>query len=237
MTAEELVQKGVVWLVDKPYKWTSFDAVNQLKKSLKLHFPKSKIKIGHAGTLDPLATGLLVVCAGRATKSITQIQDTEKEYTGTFYLGATTPSYDLETEINQTYSIENITLEKIKNAIPEFIGAHIQTPPAFSARKVQGKRAYKLARQGIDPELKSHQVYIREFEITRFEEHEIDFRITCSKGTYIRSIANDLGKKLGSGAHLIKLVRTRIGEFELTKAFSPDELANMIKTGEAFLIN
>jgi tRNA pseudouridine55 synthase len=195
MTPEELVQQGVVWLIDKPFEWSSFDAVNKLKSCLKHTFPKTKIKIGHAGTLDPLATGLLVICAGRATKRITQIQDAEKEYTGTIYLGETTPSYDRETEPDQTFDITGITLEKIKEAAATFLGAHIQTPPAFSARKIEGQRAYTLARKGIDPGIKPHQVYIREFEITRFEGHEIDFRITCSKGTYIRTMASDLGKK------------------------------------------
>lgn len=234
MTLEELTEQGVIWLIDKPYEWTSFDAVNKLKGCLKHVFPKSKIKIGHAGTLDPLATGLLVICAGKATKKITLIQDTEKEYTGTFYLGATRPSYDCETEIDQTFDISGITFEKIKETATTFLGDHIQTAPAFSARKVDGKRAYEMARKGVDPNLKPHQVFIREFDITRFEGHEIDFRVTCSKGTYIRTMASDLGKKLNNGAHLIKLVRTRIGEYELKNAVSPEEMVQKIRTGTAF---
>lgn len=234
MTLQELIEKGVVWLIDKPYGWSSFDAVNKIKGCLKYTFPKTKIKIGHAGTLDPLATGLLVVCAGKATKQITQIQDAEKEYTGTIYLGATTSSYDRETEVDQTFDISGITLEKIKEAASTFLGGHIQTAPAFSARKIEGKRAYEMARKGIDPGIKPHQVFIREFDITRFEGHEIDFRITCSKGTYIRTMASDLGKKLSNGAHLSKLVRTRIGEYELKNALSPDEMVARIRAGEVF---
>jgi tRNA pseudouridine55 synthase len=234
MTREELIEKGVVWLIDKPYEWSSFDAVNKIKTCFKHVFPKTKIKIGHAGTLDPLATGLLVVCAGRATKSITQIQDAEKEYTGTFFLGATTPSYDKETEVDDTFDISGITMKMVKEAASAFLGGHIQTPPAFSARKVNGKRAYTMARKGINPDIKPHQVFIREFEITRFEGHEVDFRVSCSKGTYIRTIASDLGKKLNNGAHLSRLIRTRIGEFELKNAVSPDELVKQIKSGEVF---
>ncbi|MFI5204571.1 MAG: tRNA pseudouridine(55) synthase TruB [Flavobacteriales bacterium] len=235
MTHEELVEKGIVWLIDKPFEWTSFDAVNKLKGCLKHVFPKSKIKIGHAGTLDPLATGLLVICAGKATKKIAQIQDAEKEYTGTFYLGATTPSYDRETGVDNTFDISAITLEMIKEAASSFLGEHIQTAPAFSARKVDGKRAYEMARKGVDPGLKPHQVFIREFEIMRFEGNEIDFRVSCSKGTYIRTMANDLGKKLNNGAYLIKLVRTRIGEHELKNAVSPEEMVARIKSGAAFI--
>jgi tRNA pseudouridine55 synthase len=230
MTKEELIEQGVVWLIDKPYEWSSFDAVNKIKGCLKHVYPKSKIKIGHAGTLDPLATGLLVVCAGKATKKIEQIQDAEKEYTGTFYLGATTPSYDKETEVDQTFDISGITSEMILEAATTFLGAHIQTAPAFSARKVNGQRAYTMARKGVDPGLKPHQVFIREFEISRIEGHEIDFRISCSKGTYIRTIAHDLGKKLNNGAYLIKLIRTRIGEFELKNAVSPEEMVRIIRS-------
>ncbi|MEN9331062.1 MAG: hypothetical protein RLZZ94_152 [Bacteroidota bacterium] len=206
------VNDGEVLLVNKPLTWTSTDVVRKLKGILKVK------KIGHAGTLDPLATGLLIICTGKKTKTIPFIQDEEKEYTGTFYLGATTPSFDKETEHDSTFDISEISNEQILEAVEKLKGHQLQTPPMFSAVKVNGKRAYAIARQGETVELKSKPIEIKEFEISRIELPEIDFRIVCTKGTYIRSIARDLGVLLQNGAYLTKLVRTRIGSHLLTEA-------------------
>ena len=206
------VSDGEVILVNKPLTWTSTDVVRKLKGILKVK------KIGHAGTLDPLATGLLIICTGKKTKTIPYIQDEEKEYTGTFYLGATTPSFDKETEHDSTFDISEISNEQILEAVEKLKGHQLQTPPMFSAVKVNGKRAYAMARQGETVELKSKPIEIKEFEISRIELPEIDFRIVCTKGTYIRSIARDLGVLLQNGAYLTKLVRTRIGPHLLTEA-------------------
>jgi tRNA pseudouridine55 synthase len=206
------VSDGEVILVNKPLTWTSTDVVRKLKGILKVK------KIGHAGTLDPLATGLLIICTGKKTKTIPFIQDEEKEYTGTFYLGATTPSFDKETEHDSTFDISGISNEQILQAVEKLKGHQLQTPPMFSAVKVNGKRAYAIARQGETVELKSKPIEIKEFEISRIELPEIDFRIVCTKGTYIRSIARDLGVLLQNGAYLTKLVRTRIGSHLLTEA-------------------
>ena len=180
-----------------------------------------KIKIGHAGTLDPLATGVMIVCVGSFTKKIEQFQNQEKEYTGTFMLGATTPSFDLEKPVDETFPIEHITEQKILETAQSFLGEQEQIPPHFSAVKVDGKRAYLLARQGVEPEIKPKIITISEFEITRIAFPEVDFRIVCSKGTYVRSIARDFGQKLESGAHLTALRRTKIGEFTVEKAIIP----------------
>jgi tRNA pseudouridine55 synthase len=204
--------EGEVFLVNKPLQWTSFDVVRKLKNILKAK------KIGHAGTLDPLATGLLVVCTERKTKTIQFIQDAEKEYSGTFYLGATTPSFDLETEVDERFETGHITPELLQETLKNFIGEIEQVPPMHSAVKFNGERAYKIARRGDVAELRSKNISIKVFEITRFELPEIDFRIVCSKGTYIRSLARDLGLALGSGAHLTALSRDRIGDFLLSKA-------------------
>ena len=206
------INDGEVLLVNKPLTWTSTDVVRKLKGLLKAK------KIGHAGTLDPLATGLLIICTGKKTKTIPFIQDEEKEYTGTFYLGATTPSFDKETEHDATFDVSGITKEQIMEAVDKLKGHQLQTPPMFSAVKVNGKRAYAMARKGETVELKSKPIEIKEFEISRIELPEIDFRIVCTKGTYIRSIARDLGGLLNNGAYLIKLVRTRIGQHMLTEA-------------------
>jgi tRNA pseudouridine55 synthase len=206
------INDGEVLLVNKPLTWTSTDVVRKLKGILKVK------KIGHAGTLDPLATGLLIICTGKKTKTIPFIQDEEKEYTGTFYLGATTPSFDKETEHDSTFDVSGITNEQIMEAVDKLKGHQLQTPPMFSAVKVNGKRAYAMARKGETVELKSKPIEIKEFEISRIELPEIDFRIVCTKGTYIRSIARDLGGLLNNGAYLIKLVRTRIGQHMLTEA-------------------
>jgi len=222
---------GEVLLIDKPYTWSSFQAVNKLKHAIK-HHPsflvdgiKIKPKIGHAGTLDPLATGLLIVCTGKKTKTINDLMGMEKEYTGTFLLGATTPCYDLEKPVDHTYPTEHITTEAILQTAKQFTGLQQQVPPLFSAVMVDGKRAYELARAGVETELKSREIEIREFEITALRFPEIDFRIVCSKGTYIRSIARDFGLALNSGAHLTKLCRTRIGNFELKNAVTPQQFS------------
>ena len=227
-TAEEYLE-GQIILIDKPLKWSSFQAVNKLKYALKRHLdlPK-KFKIGHAGTLDPLATGLLIICTGKFTKRITEIQAQEKEYTGTFKVGATTPSYDLETEINQTFPFEHIDEALIQKTLPLFLGEIDQKPPVFSAIKKDGIRMYEHARTGIEVEMESRKTTIYEFEITRFDLPEIDFRVVCSKGTYIRSLAHDFGKYLNSGAHLIALRRTKIGIFDVRNAVSPIAFENEI---------
>ena len=208
---------GDVVLIDKPYRCTSFDIVGQLKYALKQQFGK-KIKVGHAGTLDPLATGLLIVCIGSFTKRISTFQSEEKEYTGTFMLGATTPSFDLEKPIDAEYPYGHITEEMVRQAAVSFIGNSEQIPPMFSAVRVDGKRAYQLAREGEEAAITPKPITISEFEITRFDLPEVDFRIVCSKGTYIRSIARDFGQRLNSGAHLTALRRTRIGGLRVENA-------------------
>ena len=224
MLTIEDYQNGQILLVDKPLHWTSFQAVNKLKYLLinKVGLPK-KFKIGHAGTLDPLATGLLLVCTGKFTKRITELQAQIKEYTGTFFIGATTPSYDLETEIDQNFSINHIDEAFVLETVKQFLGEIDQKPPIFSAIKKEGKRLYESARAGIEVEIASRKTTIYAFEITRVALPEIDFRISCSKGTYIRSIAFDFGKALQSGAHLIALRRTKIGDFDVDNALSLTE--------------
>jgi tRNA pseudouridine55 synthase len=225
-------EEGEVLLINKPLTWTSFDIINRFRFFLKKQLGIKKIKVGHAGTLDPLADGLLIVCTGRFTKRIEEFQGLEKEYTGTFHLGATTPSYDLEHEIDEVYETSHISDEMIYTAAGKFTGDIMQIPPVYSAIKIGGKRAYKFARNDQDPELIARPVNIREFEITRIALPEVDFRVCCSKGTYIRSLARDFGEALGSGAHLTVLRRTRIGEFLLENAFSLDDLMAEI-TNEA----
>jgi tRNA pseudouridine55 synthase len=205
-------------LINKPLGWTSFDVVNKLRYKLKIK------KIGHAGTLDPLATGLLIICTGKLTKRIDEFQAQEKEYTGKFVLGQTTPSFDLETEVSLAKDISFITNEAITSAATRFIGAIQQIPPIHSAIRVNGKRAYAMARKGKEPELKAREVYIKEFEITNIEKPTIEFRVVCSKGTYIRSLARDFGEALGTVAYLSELCRTRIGEFKLVDALKLDQV-------------
>jgi tRNA pseudouridine55 synthase len=213
---------GQLLLIDKPLHWTSFQAVNSLKWGIRKKFNLKKIKIGHAGTLDPLATGLLLICTGKYTKRIPELQGQIKEYTGTITLGATTPSYDLETEIDKTYATEHITDERIHRATKGFIGEIEQVPPIFSALKKDGKRLYEFAREGKTVAIKSRQVHIFEFEVTSIQLPNIHFRISCSKGTYIRSLAHDFGKALDSGGHLSALRRTKIGDYNVDIATSPD---------------
>jgi len=212
---------GQILLIDKPLEWSSFQAVNALKWAIRKKFDLKKIKIGHAGTLDPLATGLLIICTGKFTKKIPELQGQIKEYTGTFTLGATTPSYDLETEVNQTYPTEHLSEASIKETTKEFLGEIEQVPPVFSALKKDGKRLYELAREGKEVEIKSRKITITAFEITRIQLPEVDFRVVCSKGTYIRSLAYDFGKALNSGAHLSALRRTKIGDFNVNNATTP----------------
>ena len=222
MTAEDYLE-GQVILIDKPLTWSSFQAVNKLKYILKRKYnlPK-KFKIGHAGTLDPLATGLLIICTGKFTKKITEIQAQAKEYTGTITVGATTPSYDLETEVDATFPIEQITEALILETTKQFLGEIDQKPPVFSAIKKDGKRLYEHARAGEEVEIAFKKTTIYEFEITRIDLPEIDFRVTCSKGTYIRSLAFDFGKALQSGGYLSALRRTKIGEYSVNDGVSPD---------------
>ena len=207
-------EAGEVLLLDKPLTWTSFDVVRKVKNALRIK------KIGHAGTLDPLATGLLILCTGRKTKEIDHIQAQEKEYAGTFRLGETTPSFDLETAVDMARPYAHLTDEQLLAAVGPFVGTIQQTPPLFSAVKVDGQRAYAIARQGLAAEIKPKTVEIKVFELTRIALPEVDFRVVCSKGTYIRSLARDLGVALGCGAHLTRLVRTRIGEFRVEDAYT-----------------
>jgi tRNA pseudouridine55 synthase len=220
---------GELLLINKPYTWSSFQAVNKLKHALKKH-PSLllddklvHLKIGHAGTLDPLATGLLIICTGKKTKEISSFQDLPKEYTGTFFIGATTPCYDKEKAVDEIFPTEHITEELIYETAKSFIGKQEQVPPMFSAVKVDGKRLYKLARIGEEIELKARPIEILEFEITRCELPLVDFRIACTKGTYIRSIARDFGLALNSGAYLDTLCRTKIGHFSIQDAKTPEE--------------
>ncbi|MDT0620145.1 tRNA pseudouridine(55) synthase TruB [Croceitalea vernalis] len=212
---------GQTLLIDKPLGWSSFQAVNALKWAIRKKFHLKKIKIGHAGTLDPLATGLLIICTGKFTKQIPELQGQIKEYTGTFTLGGTTPSYDLETEVNQEFSIDHLTSDIIHKTTSKFIGEIDQKPPIFSALKKDGKRLYEFARKGVEVEIKKRKVTISEFEITAIDLPKVRFRVVCSKGTYIRSLANDFGKALNSGAHLSELKRTKIGDFDVNKAITP----------------
>lgn len=218
MTTEDFLN-GQVLLIDKPLHWTSFQAVNKIKYALinNAGLPK-KFKIGHAGTLDPLASGLLLICTGKFTKRISELQGQAKEYTGTFYIGATTPSYDLETEIDQTFPTDHINESLIHETVKQFLGEIDQKPPIFSAIKKDGVRLYEHARAGETVEIASRKTTIHEFEITRIALPEIDFRVVCSKGTYIRSLAYDFGKALNSGSHLTVLRRTKIGDYNVKNA-------------------
>lgn len=221
-------EQGEVLLINKPYRWTSFDVVGSLRSFLKARLGIKKIKIGHAGTLDPLASGLLIVCTGKFTKQIESYQGMEKEYTGTLYLGATTPSFDLETEVNQKFSTEHVSEPLILETAARLTGVLDQSPPVFSAKKIDGKRAYKYARKDIEVSMKSRKITVTAFEITKIRLPEVDFRVVCSKGTYIRALANDFGKLAGCGAHLTALCRTRIGPYYLRDAYELDDLKNKI---------
>lgn len=219
LTTESFLE-GQILLIDKPLNWTSFQVVNKVRWLIRKQYQIKKIKVGHAGTLDPLATGLLLICTGKFTKQIDTYQGQEKEYTGTFTLGATTPSFDMETGIDQRFDITNLTEEKIKVATQQFLGEIQQQPPVFSALKKDGKRLYEYARSGEEVEVAFRTVEISLFELTRIEVPEVDFKVRCSKGTYIRSLAQDLGKVLDNGAYLSTLRRTKIGDFSVENAMT-----------------
>lgn len=212
--------KGSILLIDKPLGWSSFDLVYKIRILLQKQFGYKKLKVGHAGTLDPLATGLMILCTGNATKDIIHYLPLEKEYTATICLGKTTPSYDLETSVNQTYPTEHITRERILKILPQFTGKINQIPPLFSAKHMKGKRAYDFARKGENIKMKPSVVYIREIELIEYNHPVLVLRIRCGKGTYIRALARDIGEALDSGAHLVALKRTAIGDFEISDAFS-----------------
>lgn len=222
--------KGQVLLIDKPLEWSSFQVVNKLRWLIRKEYKIKKIKVGHAGTLDPLASGLLIICTGKETKNITTYQAQEKEYTGTITLGATTPSYDLETEVDKNFQLDDLTEDLIRNTTAQFTGEIQQKPPIFSAIKKDGKRLYELARAGETTEIKSRTVTIHDFEITRIELPEIDFKISCSKGTYIRSIAHDFGAALNNGGHLSALRRTAIGNYRVENAMSIESFEELVKS-------
>lgn len=213
-------REGVVLLFDKPLEWTSFNLVSKVRSILYHRLGYKKIKVGHAGTLDPLATGLLIVCVGRATKQVPVLQDHEKEYIATFYIGATTPSFDLETEIDKEFPTEHITSEKIDKVVATFLGPQMQIPPLFSAKFVNGGRAYKLARKGVDIQLDPSPIVIHSIKVIAYEHPRVTLSIRCSKGTYIRALARDFGERLSSGAHLVELRRTAIGDFRVEDAFT-----------------
>ena len=228
MTAEDY-KNGQVILIDKPLEWTSFQVVNKVRWLIRKQFGLKKIKVGHAGTLDPLATGLLILCTGKFTKKIETYQAQHKEYTGTITLGATTPSYDLETEVDATFDTSEISEAAIHEATQQFIGTIQQRPPVFSALKKEGKRLYEFARAGEKVEIPSREIHISEFEITTINLPEVSFRVACSKGTYIRSLANDFGKALNNGAHLSALRRTKIGEFSVKNAISIEDFETNVE--------
>ena len=222
--------QGSTILVDKPLNWTSFDVVNKLRWNLRQRLGVKKLKVGHAGTLDPLATGLLVICIGKHTKLIEGLTSDSKTYTGTFLLGKTTPSYDLETQYNADFPTDHITDELLEEVRASFLGVQQQVPPLFSAKQIDGKRAYELARKGVEMELKSNTIEIFNLSINSERFPEIDFEVTCSKGTYIRSLAHDFGKKLGSGAALIALRRTASGNYNINDSKSVDEWIEFFRT-------
>lgn len=228
MTAEDY-KNGQVILIDKPLEWTSFQVVNKVRWLIRKQFNLKKIKVGHAGTLDPLATGLLILCTGKFTKQIETYQAQHKEYTGIITLGATTPSYDLETEIDNRFEIGSISEENIRNTTKQFVGDIQQQPPVFSALKKEGKRLYEYARAGEVVEIPSRQIHISSFEITKINMPEVSFKVACSKGTYIRSLAHDFGKALDNGAHLSALRRTKIGDFSVNNAISIEAFEKSIK--------
>jgi tRNA pseudouridine55 synthase len=227
LTVEDF-KNGQVLLIDKPLNWTSFQVVNKLRWHIRQKFDIKKIKVGHAGTLDPLASGLLIICTGKFTKKIDEYQGQIKEYTGEITLGSTTPSYDLETEVDEIFSVDHITNELVYKTTEQFIGEINQIPPIFSAIKMKGVRLYNLAREGKTAEIKSRKITIETFEITNIDLPKVQFRIVCSKGTYIRSLAYDFGKALNSGGHLSQLRRTKIGDFSVDDSVEvPDFIANL----------
>jgi tRNA pseudouridine55 synthase len=229
------IQDGLTILVDKPYQWTSFDVVNKIRWNLKKKLGVKNVKVGHAGTLDPLATGLLVLCLGKHTKLIEGLTNDTKTYTGSFLVGKTTPSFDLETEYNQDFETAHIDAAMLESVRASFMGVQLQTPPIYSAKQIDGKRAYDFARAGKTVEMKQSQIEILDFSIDTNRFPEVDFKITCSKGTYIRSIASDFGTRLHSGATLIALRRTQSGNFKMDNAKSVDEWIELINQEEVYI--
>ena len=220
--------EGHTLLINKPLKWTSFDVVKKIRNTLRTTLKIKKIKVGHAGTLDPLADGLLIVCTGKFTKHINEFQAKEKEYTAEFTLGATTPSFDLETEVNETFDYKHLTEDMLKKTAKSLTGNIIQTPPIYSAIKQNGKRLYEHARKGENIKIKKRIVNVSKFEIVKLEMPKVYFKIVCSKGTYVRSLAHSFGKNLNNGAHLSQLTRTRIGKFKLSKAIDIQEFIDSL---------
>lgn len=221
--------EGEIIGIDKPIGWTSFDAVKRIRGAIQRSLGLKKFKVGHAGTLDPLATGVLIICTGRATKRIAELQEGHKEYLAEITLGATTPSFDLETKIDATYPFEHVTRELIEETLPKFKGRVMQVPPVFSAVKIDGKRAYSYARKGKDVELKAKVLEIPELELLEYKAPVMKLRILCSKGTYIRALARDLGEALGTGAHLTGLRRTRVGDMTIDKCYTLDQALELIR--------
>lgn len=230
MFSKEAFLEGKLLLIDKPLHWTSFQAVHKIRWLIRSQFQLKKIKVGHAGTLDPLASGLLLICTGKFTKKIQELQGQEKEYEGTFRLGATTPSYDLETEVNAVFQTDHITKKNIDDVARSFVGEIQQKPPIFSALKKDGKRLYEYARAEESIDIPSRTVSIRTLEIRRIEMPDIAVKVCCSKGTYIRSLAHDFGKALGSGAHLTALRRTRIGSYDIKNAMTLEDFEKSLKS-------
>jgi tRNA pseudouridine55 synthase len=231
MLSEKLTvfEEGSVLLFDKPVYWTSFDLVNKVRIMIRSTFGIKKIKVGHAGTLDPLASGLMIICTGRATKKIDEFRDLDKEYVATLHLGETTPSFDLETETDNHYPTDHISEEMVKKALESFLGEQKQLPPMYSAKLIAGKRAYEYARQGIEKKLEPVTIHFREIELISFSVPEIKIRIVCSKGTYIRSFARDLGLALKSGSYLSALERTAIGDNHIRDAYSIEKFKEYIE--------
>lgn len=221
-------KNGEVLIFDKPLEWTSFNVVGKIRYKVCRYLGIKKLKVGHAGTLDPMATGLMVLCTGKATKKIEQLQGTEKEYIADLKLGATTPSFDIETEEDAQFPTEHIDLKSIEETLLQFIGEIDQIPPIFSAVKVNGRRAYDMARKGEEVELRSKKITIKEIEVLDFKEQHLKLRVVCGKGTYIRSLARDIGSALNSGAYLTSLRRTRVGEFSVDKAYTIESFCDMI---------
>jgi len=225
----ESFSEGAVLFMDKPLTWTSFDLVNKVRKSLRTCLGIKKIKVGHAGTLDPLATGLVIICTGKATKQIMQFQDLDKAYEAHIRLGATTPSFDLETEPDQTFPWEHITRDMVEEGLKAFSGEQEQLPPLYSAKSVDGKRAYEMARKGKEVALRKQTIHINKLDLLSFDPPELSVHVECSKGTYIRALARDLGLSLGSGAHLTSLRRTRIGSYVVEDAITLDQFLKNLK--------
>jgi tRNA pseudouridine55 synthase len=222
-------EEGQVLLFNKPLYWTSFDLVNKVRMMIRSAFGIKKIKVGHAGTLDPLASGLMIICTGRATKKIDEFRDMDKEYVATFHLGKTTPSFDLETETDNQYPTDHITEEIVKDTLDSFLGEQKQLPPMYSAKLINGKRAYEFARKGIHKELEPVTVFFREIELLSFSIPETKIRLVCSKGTYIRSFARDFGLALKSGSYLSALERTAIGSYHVSKAYDIEKFQEYVE--------